>query len=385
MLRIRKIADKIGLSFLRVKYALLRKGARVVCVCGEQRVSYVKKVIQYYLPKSDFSRIVYTARASLYERMTAPLVVVFDKGGFSRLKTLFAGIYIDPQTDEKAAWGLCDIARITFSASSQHCKAHKSVGVIVKKVREQNRSCVYVFGTGPSLGLASGCSFHDGYRVVCNTIVKSAQTWNQLKPDIIVAGDALYHFSHVDHARRFRSDLNLRMSEWPAYFVYPERFHPLVRNTVDSKFRDYLVPAATNKRVRFHDCGSYRWELPFGLGNALGSLLLPIACGLSKDIRLLGFDGRAPCDRGFWSNSNEHAYLEEIERMKSEFPGFYERSVPVTDPNRYIRKVHGDKFEEALIDAEKSGFQFRFLTKSYTAIFAERYDKCLLEGMSGNE
>src|SRR5207249_2625156 len=79
----------------------------------------------------------------------------------------------------------------------------------------------YIFGTGPSLEKARTMDFEDGYRIVCNTICKDRDFFEHLKPHILVAGDAQYHFSDTRHAQAFQRDLEQRMEESEFVFCYP--------------------------------------------------------------------------------------------------------------------------------------------------------------------
>lgn len=238
-----------------------------------------------------------------------------------------------------------------------------------KKALPQGMERAYIFGTGPSLARALERDWTDGYRIVCNTIVRDAELWHHIDPHAIVAGDGLYHFGLTPFALAFRRDLAARLRESPAtVFIYPAMFDVLVRREFD-EFQDRLVPIAGGKSTSLHETVLRDFELP-ELGNVLNLLLLPIACSLSKRVGLWGFDGRAPTVQLFWANSDKHSYPELMNTLRDASPAFFSELVPKDDPEKYLRSVHGDVLTHCLAAAEKDGFTFEMLHKTWTPALA---------------
>ncbi len=226
-------------------------------------------------------------------------------------------------------------------------------------------SRAYVFGTGPSLALALQKDWCDGYRVVCNTIVRDTELWRHINPHAVVAGDALYHFGVTDFAAAFRRDLAERLRESPSVvFIYPAMFDRFVRRAFP-EFTDRLIPIPTGQATVAHDVINEHFQLP-ALGNVLNLLLLPLGCSLSRRVGLWGFDGRAPNDTLFWSNSQKHSYGELLHTLRETSPAFFDEMVPKDDPEKYIRSVHGDVLTHCLSEAEKAGFTFEMLHETWT-------------------
>lgn len=237
-------------------------------------------------------------------------------------------------------------------------------------LREGYKKC-YIFGTGGSLERAGEHDWSDGIRVVSNTIVKDGSLWRHVDPHVIVAGDALYHFGHTEFAISFRKDLACRMRETQTFFIYPAMFHDLVLREL-GEFSDRLIPIPIgDKRSSIQDLIS-DFELPF-MGNVLNLLLLPVACTLSKDVYLWGFDGRAPDDKMFWKNSSKHFYQEHVAKLQAAHPAFFELHVPKSNPEKYVKTVHGDKLEQDLSEAESRGWRFTLLHKSWTETLQRRF------------
>lgn len=228
----------------------------------------------------------------------------------------------------------------------------------------------YVFGTGPSLARAAERDWSDGYRVVCNTIVRDQDLWRHIDPHLIAAGDGIYHFGFTPFAKAFRADLRQRLEESDVLFLYPEQFDLIVRREM-GHLADKLVPIRIGEQTTVHHISQNNFTLP-ALGNVLNLLLLPIGCALAKKVGLWGFDGRAPADKLFWSNSAKQSYTELLPTLQAAHPAFFDHNVPKEDPEKYLRMVHGDVLENCLANAESAGWQFEMLHHSWTPTLAKR-------------
>lgn len=282
---------------------------------------------------------------------------------------------LDFESNPLDGWALMELgAALAPQGSAARIAAGEKVfNERVGSMKAAGERPVYVFGTGPSLGLAGARDYSDGTAVACNTIVRDRELWHHIKPAFFTAGDAIYHFGHTAHARAFRADAlkRLRESNGQTLFVYPAVFDVIVR----SEFRevaDVLVPIPWGEHTDVTVDLVRRFELP-RLGNVLNALLLPLGCTLSHDVRLWGFDGRAPNDKGFWSNSNRHAYPELIDSIKGAHPAFFAELVPAGNEIQYVNDVHGDRLDGNLTDAEARGFRFWMLHPSWTPTLQKRY------------
>jgi hypothetical protein len=233
------------------------------------------------------------------------------------------------------------------------------------------KSKCYIFGTGNSLSLASNLDFSEGIVIVSNTIVKDRLLIEHLKPDIIVAGDALYHFSDSLFSKAFRRDLFQRLLENnQMIFIYPAIFDVFIKSEL-GVFKDRLfgLPLGKMKSITYDIIKQY--ELP-SIGNVLNLLLLPLACTLSKEIFLWGFDGRAPSDDDFWKNSDKHFYSEFIDDQKKNHPAFYKHFLPKDNLKSYVEQVHGNELELILNEAEKQEYRFHMMHFSHTQALQKR-------------
>lgn len=282
---------------------------------------------------------------------------------------------LDYETNPSDGWALMDLG-VAIAGGSRR----KSIGAArqtfvnhVQQLTADGPRPVYLFGTGPSLQLAGERSFADGTTIVCNTIVRDPELWHHLVPAFLTAGDAIYHFGNTPHARAFRADAlrRLQESDGRTLFVYPAIFDVVVR----SEFRDVqslLVPIPWGEHTDLTVDLTTRFALP-PVGNVLNALLLPLGCTLSRDVRLWGFDGRGPTDSGFWANSNRHAYPELMQTIRDAHPAFFTENTPRGNEVQYVKQVHGDWLDERLAEAERRGFQFQMLHRSWTPTLQKRY------------
>jgi hypothetical protein len=282
---------------------------------------------------------------------------------------------LDYESNRYDGWHLIDLGgaitgtprRKSLVAAQQTFLDH------VRRLEAGEPRPVYLFGTGPSLQSAGARSFSDGITVVCNTIVRDAELWHHLAPAFLAAVDAIYHFGHNPHARAFRADALRRLQESSGrtLFVYPAQFDVIVR----SEFRDVeslLVPIPFGEHTDMTVDLTKRFCLPLN-GNVLTILLLPLGCTLSSDVRLWGFDGRAPTDSGFWANSERQSYPELMQSIRDSHPAFFAQITPVGEEVKYVNEFLGDVLDERLTEAERRGFRFQMLHRTWTPALQKRY------------
>jgi hypothetical protein len=282
---------------------------------------------------------------------------------------------LDYEANPFDGWALMELGAV-FSGKELQSAVATGRRTFIERVRDIKAAGprpVYLFGTGPSLASANEMTFSDGTTVVCNTIVRDPELWHHLKPDFFTAGDAIYHFGHTAHARAFRGDAlrRLKESEGSTLFVYPAVFDVIVRSEFQD-VKELLVPIPWGEHDDLTVDLANRFSLP-RTGNVLNALLLPLGCTLSTDVRLWGFDGRAPTDNGFWSNSSRHAYPELMQTIRNAHPAFFADLIPPGNESRYVNEVHGDLLDERLTEAEGRGFQFRMLHRSWTPTLHKRF------------
>jgi hypothetical protein len=104
--------------------------------------------------------------------------------------------------------------------------SRRNYQALLEEVGECERG--YVFGTGPSLEEhAMDFDYSDGFRVVCNTIVKNKELMNYIKPHLLVFGDAQHHSSPCRYAAEFRQTAMEAVNEFHCYILTKDYFLPL--------------------------------------------------------------------------------------------------------------------------------------------------------------
>jgi hypothetical protein len=335
---------------------------------NEQQEKIFERV-EYFFKKSLILKIKYKKNRLKYLTLLPFVKCHFglEVNEFENLSNVWLWYNIDPIINPIDAWEYHYILSRHRRVKDNHSIFNNNI----HKIQLQKLSKCFLFATGSSLQKAISNNFEDGYKIVCNTIVKDANLWNFLKPDIIVAGDALYHFSDSNFAKSFRKDLKLRLKETPnTIFIFPDIFQNFVeKEFIEFKNRIIGIPIGKSKSITNNLLENF--ELP-EFGNVLNLLMLPIGCTLSKNIYFWGFDGRAPNDKDFWKNSDMHFYQEFIDELKIEHKAFFNLHIPKGREDDYVKNVHGDVLEESLNAAEKKSFKFHMMHNSYTVALQKR-------------
>ncbi len=277
---------------------------------------------------------------------------------------------VDPRRNPHDGWAWCRFSKVGARPSPSARSARERLRARIAQLQALGLLKSYIFGTGASLAQAIDRDWSDGYRIVCNTIVRDEKLWQHIDPHFIVAGDAIYHFGFTEFARTFRADLTKRLRETDTFFVYPDLFNEVVAREF-GEFENRLIPIPAGKHFDIHVDLTKLFALP-ALGNVLNILLLPLACTLSKNVYLWGFDGRALDDKLFWSNSTQHSYPELMSSLQEAHPAFFAHYLPPDKPGAYVKSVHGDQLDDALCTAEGRGWQFTMMHKSWTPTLQKR-------------
>lgn len=227
------------------------------------------------------------------------------------------------------------------------------------------REKAYVFGTGPSLDTVASHKWDDGYRIACNQLVKDKSLWHAVEPDMIVAADAIHHFGPDRIACEFRKDLMERLEESQnCMFAYPEIYEALVTRYTNIPEQQRMPLRRIHSSDNFHKTISEKFSLPC-IGNILGDMLIPIACALSKNIFLFGFDGRAPNDRDFWAHSRICNYDDLYDELKTNNKAFFDFLCPSADrPEKYNDFTFG-VYTQLFDGAINDGYKFTLMHSTH--------------------
>lgn len=348
---------------------------RPIALIGDAPSDQVKedvlRRVRFFAPAQS-NQVQFRSTASLREILSpSPLLLCRRPAETNRWLRLRQDVYdVDNRHNPIDGWEWCRFSKHGMKRSPVAVTAHQRFLAKVRELKRLDLPKSYVFATGPSLAKAGERTWSDGYRIVCNTIVRDAVLWKHVDPHFVAAGDAIYHFGFTDFARAFRADLLKRLAESNAYFVYPDLFSAIVEREF-AEFSDRLIPIPRGTHNNVANDLTRTFGLS-GLGNVLNLLLLPLACTLSRNVYLWGFDGRAPDDKLFWSNSSLHSYPELMPSLQHAHPAFFDHYVPPDNPSRYAQSVHGEGLDDALRAAEADGFRFVMMHDSWTPALQRR-------------
>lgn len=217
---------------------------------------------------------------------------------------------------------------------------------------------VYVFGTGPSLQQAKRMDFKDGISIICNSMVRNDDLLARIQPDILVFTDSVFHFGVSRYAEMFAKDVLKVVREYQPYIITNQVACDLLCAHYP-ELRDHIigVPAKRFGSPRPLTVSSF---MSRDYPNVLTRFMLPLAAGLSNDVVLTGFDGRAPREGYFWKHSSASQYSELLETAKLSHPAFF-RDI---DYDGYYEK-HCSTLERVISTFEEAGTRFSVRTNSY--------------------
>ena len=180
-----------------------------------------------------------------------------------------------------------------------------------KQVHNFHKS--YVFGNGPSLAIATQMKFVDGFRIVCNSIVRSKSMMQHLRPHFIVAGDPVWHFGFSEYAKTYRRDLYEYLNKNETMYVCPadQGFVSYLNANNEGRNKTILIPYG-DKRPTYDLLSMF--YLPV-FTSVINSLMLPLASTLASSIYILGSDGKdsdANKNEDFWAHAKDIQYSEEL-------------------------------------------------------------------------
>jgi len=328
----------------------------------------IKKRLAFYCPKMKLEPADRNALFGLY-----PILIFSNEGIPNCCRYIRGGMYsINFRQNPNDGFEWIKLASLCFDKPVNASDSKDRFISYFTELEKKHLDKCYIFGTGPSLEKASEYDWSDGYRVVCNTIVKDKKLWSHIQPDFFVAGDTIYHFGHTQFAKAFRKDLLKRLGETHTYFLYPSIFHPIVQREFQ-EYSDRCLPVPMGIHKKIHTSLVENYSLP-NFENVLNLMLLPLACTLSKNVYLWGFDGRKPDDKNFWSYSSNQFYPEYFLELQEAHPRFFSHHIPKNDQFNYIKRNLGDELDKNLTIAENEGFHFIMMHPSYTATLQKRYN-----------
>ena len=221
----------------------------------------------------------------------------------------------------------------------------------------------YLFGTGPSLEQAYNYSYHEGFNVICNSIVKNKELVKHINPSLLVFADPVFHFSPCEYSKQFRNDAVDVILEYGCFCMIPYYTVPLIlahypyleEKIIGLPFgNNYNLPTVRDFHVK-------------SSANILTLYMIPVASAISGEINIIGCDGRQKNETYFWKH-NSNAQYEGLMRTVFEM-----------HPSFFRGRVYEDYYDEhclflkELIEfGEGLGRNYYSLTSSFIPVLIDR-------------
>ena len=257
----------------------------------------------------------------------------------------------------------------------------------------------YVFGTGPSLDRAMEFDYSDGFRVVCNSIVKNKALLNHIGPHLLAFGDPFFHLGPCRYAAMFRQKVMEAVDEFQCYVMIQEYSVPLYLAhypELESKLIGMPAPGVWEMSIpeiikmvlrRPHKIPwfdripghseAYNFPTPERFyvrltGSVLPSFMVPVVSSACKEIYIIGADGynpkeRKPDETSVWNYSSSSQF-EDLRQSAIDTHPSYFRDQPFT----FNYKRYCENFEGLVHYGESLGKRYYALTPSHVPVLAQR-------------
>jgi hypothetical protein len=224
----------------------------------------------------------------------------------------------------------------------------------------------FVFGTGPSINKAKGFSYNDGIRIICNSVVKNEELLKRIQPHFLVFTDSVFHFGVSKYSGDFAKDLLKAVKKYNTICITNQVGYAMMRLHFPE-----LIPfliAVPAKRFGPPNLLTPEKFLTRDYTNVLTRFMFPLAAGLSKNVVLLGFDGRNPQETYFWKHNPTTQYSENLDSTKLSHPAFFR---DISYDNYYEK--HCKALNTMIIRFEKYGVKAYTWTESYIPSLQSRF------------
>lgn len=227
------------------------------------------------------------------------------------------------------------------------------------------RKRAYLFGTGPSIKEVENHTYQDGVRIICNSMVRNDHLLELIQPHILGFTDSVFHFGVSKYAEAFAKDVIKVVRRYGVYCVTNQVGYALMR-THYPELTEYLIGVPAR-----------RFGRPIALSptylktrdytNILTRYMLPLAAGLSRELFLMGFDGRKSDENYFWKHNPTTQYTSSMDSAYKTHPAFF-RDI---NYDAYYLK-HCSTLSEMVKNFERNGIKIIVWGNSYIPALKKR-------------
>ena len=230
----------------------------------------------------------------------------------------------------------------------------------------------YLYLTGPTVETALRQSVdRSAIQIICNSLVKNTVLLQKIQPDVLMFSDPAYHFGISKYASSFRAYVQQTMKDFPSMIcMVPETYYPLTVGFLGDKVSQRIIGIPLEETDEFHFPSIEEFYLR-KTGNILTSMMVPVASGIAKRIYMLGADGRASSDKGYWSHARSSQISDQLRTIYDAHPSlgrdedvekYYEEHVKLLE----AQLTHGETIQNK---------EYKSLTPSMIPALARRLVK----------
>jgi len=272
-------------------------------------------------------KIIFVNEFQNIQPMKYDLVVEWKHLNDTKRKQAFYPYYINAAVmqNQFEANQIMKISNILLGKNQKKDNYTKLINLL-KKLKNQEYKSIYVFGSGPSLQNfdTNTINYEESCSIICNSVVKNLDLLKKINPKIIVATDTVFHAGYSKYAQEFRQAVVNAMDLIDdLFFLVPLRDYMLYIKNLPKRFNSRII-GIKGKKIQKYNLDLLKKQYLKSTSNVLTFFLLPIAASLSKQIKIVGFDGKAPEDQNiFWQYDKKSQFLETINYTKEAHPAFY--------------------------------------------------------------
>lgn len=229
----------------------------------------------------------------------------------------------------------------------------------------KGKEIAYCFATGPSFDKYKDFNYaENSFKVICNTAVKNNDFLNFITPDLLAFADPVWHFGLSKYADVFRESVRNVVDKYDCFVIVPEMSAPLILSHYP-QLKKNIIGLKWGTTINFPTVEKF-WT--YMGGGVLTAFMLPVASSISKEIYILGADGRTPDEKYISKHSKNAQFSDLMETCFNTHPSVF-RDVDYEDQYEdYCKKV-----EYLIRYGEKLGKKYCSLTPSYIPALRKRY------------
>ena len=192
---------------------------------------------------------------------------------------------------------------------------------------------VLLVATGPSVQHVS--SFEKSasdVAVVCDTAVMDEDLMAELRPEIVMFADPVFHFGPSAYVEKFHEAVLDVAESYGSFILTGQRYAKwLARRLPELNGRIIGLRRVANNPGQpkaFQNFNLVDEPAVVGFPNVLTMLMFPMAATLSRHLVLYGFDGQNPTDDGYRHHGDKAPLADYMPAVREVHPGLFDVDLP---------------------------------------------------------